>query len=322
MSKPRLAKASGVASGFEPFSQSASLGRASSSGPFSGNRQSGFSRSRPTAPTLVERLKELPYWLIVALLLGVFFLWSFVSQDDYRVIFFACLSGLLTTLYVTLVAFFFSILGGFVLGLMRVSPNRFLREISSFYIEIVRGIPMLVILFYIAFVGAPGIVEAANFVLSPLVQIGLAQEMSIRNLDFTTRAIIALCLGYSAFIAEIVRSGIESIGRGQLEAALALGLSRRQAMVKIILPQAARNVLPPLANEFIAMVKDSALVSALGVQDVTQIGKVYASGTFKFFETYNVVAFLYLVLTFSLSLGVRVLEKRLSRHKIDLRHLK
>jgi polar amino acid transport system permease protein len=82
-------------------------------------------------------------------------------------------------------------------------------------------------------------------------------------------------------------------------------------MVRIVLPQAIKNVLPPIGNEFVAMIKDSALVSALGVQDVTQMGKVYAASTFKFFETYNVVAFLYLVLTISLSMLVRLLERRL-----------
>ena len=84
-------------------------------------------------------------------------------------------------------------------------------------------------------------------------------------------------------------------------------------MARIILPQAVRNVLPPLGNEFVAMIKDSALVSALGVQDMTQMGKVYAAGTFKFFETYNVVAFLYLVMTISLSMLVRLLERKLKK---------
>ena len=86
-------------------------------------------------------------------------------------------------------------------------------------------------------------------------------------------------------------------------------------MIHVVLPQAFRNVLPPLGNEFVAMIKDSALVSALGVQDITQLGKVYSASNFTFFETYNVVAFLYLIMTISLSLLVRMLEKRLSRHK-------
>jgi polar amino acid transport system permease protein len=100
-----------------------------------------------------------------------------------------------------------------------------------------------------------------------------------------------------------------------MEAAKALGMTRWQAMRYVILPQAVRNVLPPLCNEFVAMIKDSALVSALGVQDITQLGKVYSASTFKFFETYNVVAFLYLVMTISLSLMVRGLEHHLDKKK-------
>ena len=139
------------------------------------------------------------------------------------------------------------------------------------------------------------------------------QPISVRSIDFSWRAIIALTLGYGAFISEIFRAGIQSIHAGQWEAAFALGLGRGQVMIRIVLPQAVRNVLPPLGNEFVAMIKDSALVSALGVQDITQMGKVYAASTFRFFETYNVVAFLYLFLTITLSMLVRLLERRLQR---------
>jgi len=124
---------------------------------------------------------------------------------------------------------------------------------------------------------------------------------------------VALTVCYSAFIAEIFRAGIEAVDRGQIEAAKALGLSRWNTFRHIVAPQALRTILPPLGNDFISMIKDSALVSALGVQDITQLGKVYSSGSFKFFETYNVVAFLYLTMTISLSLLVRLLEKRLKQ---------
>jgi polar amino acid transport system permease protein len=258
-----------------------------------------------------DRLKRLPFWLLGVILLGVLVLWSIASRSDYRVIFLATARGLLTTLWVSMIAFSFSIVVGLFLGLCRTSPSRIVREISTFWVEIVRGVPMLVILYYIAFIGAPGLVEAVNFLLSPLVNAGIVAPLSIRSIDFSWRAIIALTLGYGAFISETFRAGIESIHAGQWEAAFALGLQRRQVLVRIVLPQAVRNVLPPIGNEFVAMVKDSALVSALGVQDVTQMGKVYASSTFKFFETYNVVAFLYLFLTITLSMLVRLLEKRL-----------
>jgi polar amino acid transport system permease protein len=258
-----------------------------------------------------DRLQKLPFWLLGVILIGILILWNIASKSDYRIIFLATANGLLTTLWVSLVAFSFSIVLGLVLGLCRVSPSRVVREIATFWVEIVRGVPMLVILYYIAFIGAPGLVEGINFLLSPLVKAGAMSPISIRSIDFSWRAIIALTLGYGAFISEIFRAGIESIHAGQWEAAFALGLRRGQVMVRIVLPQAVRNVLPPLGNEFVAMIKDSALVSALGVQDITQMGKVYAASTFRFFETYNVVAFLYLFLTITLSMLVRLLESRL-----------
>jgi polar amino acid transport system permease protein len=136
----------------------------------------------------------------------------------------------------------------------------------------------------------------------------------VRNFDLTWRAIIALTICYSAFLAEVFRAGIEAVPAGQLEAARALGLHRSQIARHIVAPQAFRIILPPLGNDFVSMIKDSALVSSLGVQDITQLGKVYSASTFKFFETYNVVAFLYLTMTISLSLVVRYLERRLRRY--------
>ncbi len=135
----------------------------------------------------------------------------------------------------------------------------------------------------------------------------------IRELDLTWRAIFALTVCYSAFIAEIFRAGIEAVDRGQIEAASALGLGRWQTFRHVVGPQALRTILPPLGNDFVSMIKDSALVSALGVQDITQLGKVYSSGTFRFFETYNVVALVYLTMTISLSLLLRRFER--GRHR-------
>jgi polar amino acid transport system permease protein len=119
---------------------------------------------------------------------------------------------------------------------------------------------------------------------------------------------------YAAFLAEIFRAGIEAVPRGQIEAALALGLRPARIFRHVVAPQALRTILPPLGNDFVSMIKDSALVSALGVADITQLGKVYSSGTFKFFETYNIVAFLYLTMTISLSLLVRLVERRLKQY--------
>ncbi|MBN1486791.1 MAG: amino acid ABC transporter permease [Anaerolineae bacterium] len=263
---------------------------------------------------LTDRLAQLPYWLLLAILLGLFFLWTILNDTDYNTIFKATTRGIGTTVYVSVIAYMLALILGLMVGLMRVSRSRLVQELASFYVEIVRGVPMLVILYYIAFVGAPAIVSLYNFVANPLIKAELIQALNVRQLDFTVRAIMALTIGYSAFISEIFRAGIESVNVGQMQAAQALGMTYWQGMRYIVLPQAIRNVLPPLGNDFIAMLKDSALVSALGVQDITQLGKVYSASTFKFFETYNVVAFLYLIMTVGLSLGVRSLEKRLGQY--------
>lgn len=265
-----------------------------------------------TPPTRTQK-REIPYWLLATILGAVIVLWSIIADQGYQTIFFALSKGVSTTFYVTLVAFTFSVALATIVVLARISPSRILREFATFYIEIVRGIPMLVLLFYIAFVGAPWFVDFFNWAMAPFIEFGLFGKMTVRGFDFTWRAIIALTISYSAFIAEIFRAGIEAVDRGQVEAAKALGLSRWRTFRLIVAPQAFRLILPPMGNELVAMIKDSALVSVLGVQDITQLGKVYSASTFKFFETYNVVAFLYLVMTISLSLVVRWLERRLGR---------
>lgn len=264
-------------------------------------------------PSSARRSREFPLWLLAILLLGVLGFWVLATQQDYARITRALAGGVVTTLWVTLVAFALASLLGLLVALARTSPFYLLRQLASFYVEIVRGIPILVFLFYIAFVGAPFVVDVINLLLAPLVDLGWVEPMRTRDFDFTWRAIIALTICYSAFIAEIFRAGLEAVDRGQLEAARALGLSPWHTFRLVVAPQALRIILPPLGNDFVAMVKDSALVSALGVQDITQLGKVYASGTFLFFETYNVVAFLYLTMTISLSLLIRLLERRLRR---------
>lgn len=246
-------------------------------------------------------LERLPWWLVTALLAGVILLWQIASREDYTRIFLMTLGGLGITLRVSLLSYLAAILLGLGVGLLRSSHRRILREIGTFWVEILRGVPMLVILYYITFVAAPWLAGVLG--------------IPIRALGFELRAGMALTLGYSAFIAEIFRAGIESIPKGQVEAAMALGLSRWQAMRRIILPQAVRTVLPPLGNEFVAMIKDSSLVSVLGVADITLMGKLYAAGGFTFFETYNVVAYLYLVLTLGLSLLIRLAERHLNRHR-------
>lgn len=258
-------------------------------------------------------LARLPWWLLAIGLLFVLGLWAITANATYAGIFQALSAGVATTLWVTVIAFFAATVLGLLVALARTSRHRVLREIATFYVEIVRGIPILVFLFYIAFVAAPALVAAFNAVLAPLIDWGLMAPATVRGFDFVWRAILALTICYSAFIAEIFRAGIEAVDRGQIEAARALGLSRWHCFRLIVFPQALRTILPPLGNDFVSMVKDSALVSALGVQDITQLGKLSSASSFLFFETYNVVAFLYLTMTISLSLLVRWLERALAQ---------
>jgi polar amino acid transport system permease protein len=255
--------------------------------------------------------REIPYWLLAAVLLAVLFAWLIASSGNYSLIFRALQRGIFVTLWVSAVAFALAAGLGMFVATARGSRFRAVREVAIFYVEIVRGIPVLVLLFYIAFVGAPQFVALWNWALAAPIAGGWAPPLNVRDIDFTWRAIIALSISYSAFLSEIFRAGIEAVPAGQVEAAATLGLLRRQAFRLVVLPQAIRIVVPPLGNDFIAMIKDSALVSALGVQDITQLGKVYSASTFLFFETYNVVAFLYLVMTVGLSLIVRAFERRL-----------
>jgi polar amino acid transport system permease protein len=262
----------------------------------------------PTHPR--RRLADFPFWLLALVLLGVLALWAIAASANYQLIFRALLGGVWTTVWVTLVAFALAVILGAVVATMRTSGQPVLVQVATFYTELMRGVPILVFLFYVAFVGAPATIAAANWLTSPLQSLGLP-VLTVRNFDLTWRAIIALTLCYAAFLSEIFRAGIQAIPIGQIEAARALGLHRPQINRHIVFPQAFRIILPPLGNDFVAMIKDSALVSSLGVQDITQLGKVYSASTFKFFETYNIVAFLYLTMTISLSLVVRWLERRL-----------
>jgi len=256
---------------------------------------------------------DFPWWLLVAGTIALFLGIQIAINNLYSQIFTIVSKGVWITIFVTLVGFALATLFGLLLAVMGLSRSLVLRQTARFYVEIVRGIPILVLLFYIAFVGAPGFVAAWNGLMSPLIEAGLIGEMRVRDVSLLWRAIIALTIGYSAFISEVFRAGILSVDSGQIEAAKALGLTPLQRFRFIVLPQAIRTILPPLGNDFIAMIKDSSLVSVLGVADLTQMGKVYASGSFRFFETYSIVAYVYLLLTVGLSLGLRALEKRLRR---------
>lgn len=205
-------------------------------------------------------------------------------------------NGLMMTLFTTIVAYLIALIFGLILGVMRVSKNPILFHLSTLYVELMRGVPMLVLIIWIGFVVVP-----ALRALSPT---GEAPITGVQG------AIIGLGFGYAAYLAEVYRSGIESISRGQMEAARSLGMGYGQAMRYVILPQAIRRVVPPLANDLVALLKDSALVSVVAVPEILQMARLYVSRTFRAFEGYNSAAFLYLVLTLLFIIIVRLIERR------------
>ena len=250
---------------------------------------------------------DFPYWLLLLAGVGLYLFWLVVANELYAQVLRTLVKGISITIFVTVVSFTLASALGLALALAALSRSIVLRQMARVYVEVIRGIPMIVLLLYVAFVLAPAMVLAWNWLTSPL---GI-DPWRTRDFPLLWRAIIALTIAYSAFLAEVFRAGLRSVDRGQIEAAQALGLNGWQRFRHIVFPQAFRTMLPPLGNDFVAMVKDSSLVSVLGVTDITQLGKVTAAGNFRYFETYNVVALVYLTMTITLSLALRRLERRM-----------
>ncbi|MEH6472339.1 MAG: amino acid ABC transporter permease [Halopseudomonas sp.] len=197
--------------------------------------------------------------------------------------------GLVMTLKLSLISLVFAVIIGLFTGLARISSNPALKNLAITYIELVRGTPLLVQIFiFYFFIG------------------------TVLDLDRFTAGVAALSVFTGAYIAEIIRSGIQSIPPGQMEAARSLGMNYVQAMVNVILPQAFKRTLPPMAGQFINLIKDSSLVSVISITDLSKAGREVVNSTFAPFEVWFTVALLYLVLTGGLSWLIQKLEKRLS----------
>ncbi len=214
------------------------------------------------------------------------------KPDPYLQIFKFLPDGIFVTFQVTIGSIALAIVIGLVAGLGRMSKIRIINLIASTYIEIIRGIPLLVQLFYLYY-------ALGRFLLVPDI----------------LAAIIAMSVCYGAYMAEVIRAGIESIDWGQTEAAQSLGFNRTQTMFYVILPQAWRTILPPVGNEFIALLKDTSLVSILAVSDLLRRGREFASESFLYFETYTMIAIIYLIITLILSKLVAQMEERLGRYE-------
>jgi len=272
--------------------------------------------NRRTSLGFSGRLATFPWWLAVMAVLGVWVIYLIANQQTYSRIFTQLQDGVRVTLFVSIVAYVIALIIGMVVGVMRSYPPEAdsgpLRvagyHIATFYLELFRGLPILVTLLIITFVAVPLFFDGLNALFA---QFGSEMEFNSRVISYTWRAIIALGLSYGAFLSEIFRAGIQSVSDGQREAAQALGLNSWQVMRYVVMPQAVRRILPPLGNDLIAMVKDSSLVAILAVRDITQLAKLSAGQSFLYLETYLVAAAIYLFITIIGSLLVRVLERRM-----------
>ncbi|GAB6112374.1 amino acid ABC transporter permease [Desulfomicrobium salsuginis] len=205
--------------------------------------------------------------------------------------------GVYVTFQVTILSILLSLVLGLITGLGRLSRNKVVNLIASTYVEIIRGIPLLVQLFYIYY--------------------ALGRLEFFKDLPPMAAAVAAMGICYGAYMGEVFRAGIDSIDKGQSEASRSLGFNRAQTMMYVILPQAWRTILPPVGNEFIALLKDSSLVSVLAVADLMRRGREFASESFLYFEAYTMVALVYLVITLFLSKGVSKMEQRLNYYERD-----
>ena len=266
---------------------------------------------------ITNRLADFPWWVLILLLAGVFLVYNFATNATYKDIIGTLIAGVRLTVIVTIVAFALSIIIGLLTAFGQMSKNVVIKNLATLYVQVVRGIPVLVLIFYTALVIVPLAIELINALGAWLVSVGvldaenLLVSLTARDVDFVIRGIIALAINYGAFSSEVFRSGIQSIEKGQSEASRALGLNWVRTMRLVVLPQAIRRIMPPLGNDFISMMKESSLVSVLGVKEITLQGKQYAAASFLYPQTYNTVAFLYLSITLILSIGVKFMEKRL-----------
>ena len=280
--------------------------------------ESSKSLSNPSLIPGGLKVSQWPWWVITLVLIALAVVYLILASPNYHASFLYLIQGVYTTLRITVFSYLIATVIGLFAGLARVSKNVFLFNISTLYVEVIRGIPLVVLLLYIAFALFPVFVE----LIAKLGVWGLSNNpdsnffqsianFSIRSVSMEGRAIIALGFGYGAYEAEVFRAGIQSIGKGQIEAAKSLGMKYFQSMRFIILPQAVRRVLPPLGNDFIACLKDSSLATVLAVNELTQLGRMLRASTFRVLEAFNIMAFLYLSMTLLLSGAVRWLERKM-----------
>lgn len=202
------------------------------------------------------------------------------------------------TLLLALCGLFFACIIGLVFGMMSVLKSKVCRAIAQIFVDIVRGVPMIVLAFFVFF-GVPYFFK--NFLGSNV------------TLSALTAGTICLALNCGAYMAEIIRAGIQSVDKGQMEAARSLGLTYWKSMRKVVLPQAVRTMIPSIINQFIITLKDTSILSVIGFPELVNSAKNVVAITFKSFETWLIVGIMYLIIITALSKLAKVLERRLNR---------
>ncbi|PHV70716.1 amino acid ABC transporter permease [Sporanaerobium hydrogeniformans] len=210
------------------------------------------------------------------------------------------LQGLGKTLLLTLLSLVFAMIIGMIFSLMNVGKNRFFNFIGTAYVDAVRGVPLIVLAFYIYF-GLP----------SGIKMLGI-QDFRLSALQAGT---IALSMNCGAYMAEIIRAGIESVDKGQMEASRSLGLNYSKSMRLVVLPQAIRTMIPSIINQFIITLKDTSILSVIGFPELTNLGKTISGNTFKSLETWTIIGLMYMVVIITLSKVAKRIERRISRDR-------
>lgn len=210
------------------------------------------------------------------------------------------------TLLLALYGLFFACIIGLVVGLMSVVKNRACNIIATIFVDIIRGVPMIVLAFYVFF----AVPMLLNNILHLNTMLGLSGSITLSGLQAGT---ICLALNCGAYMAEIIRAGIESVDKGQMEAARSLGLPYWKAMAKVVLPQAIHTMIPSIINQFIITLKDTSILSVIGFPELVNTAKNVVGITMSAFQVWSIVAIMYLVVITLLSRLAKRVERRLNR---------
>jgi polar amino acid transport system permease protein len=283
---------------------------------------------------LIEQLIKKRSWLIAFLLFDLLILIQIITVPEIQGAAGFIFPGIGMTLQLTIWAFILALFVGLIVAIGRISKNVFIYNLSTLYVELFRGLPLLVIILIFSFVITPAIVTFISGsrddgltppipILDDFIQrlVGIPEDriattnLRTRDIDESIRIIFAFALTYGAFTSEVFRAGIESIGKGQMEAANSVGMNFFQGMWYIVLPQAIRNVLPALVNNFVFLLKDTSLAVVVAVPEISQLTRQYYSNNFRYSESLLVLSFLYANMTILLSALAYILEARLQKHR-------